>query len=128
MSARIRRTRALVHELLPTVLALGLVLTLGFCGVQEAFAQAHQQHSMHTFTIGDSTTDADIDSIVEVLEGVVKEDFLVVLSTRTLSRLTGYGQALMTPEGSLRMFQFLRTECSRENPCVLLIDRAGKHS
>ena len=128
MSARIRRTRALVHELFPTVLALGLVLTLGYCGAQEAFAQAHQQQSMHSFTIGDSTSDADIDSVVEVLEGVAEEDFLLVLSTQDLSRLTGYGHALMTPEGARRTFQFLRSKCIDENPCLLLIDRAGKHS
>lgn len=123
-----KRILSLLWDILPPVLAFTALLNLVLLHGSPAHAQAQQHQSLHSFTIQNVTSDSDIDSVVEVLESVAKEDFLLVLSTKDLSRLTGYGHALLTPEGARRTFQFLRSKCSDEDPCLLLIDRAGKHS
>ena len=122
-----KRILSFLWYILPAVLSFTALLIL-VLAYNPAHAQAQQHQSLHSFTIQNVTSDSDIDSVVEVLESVAKEDFLLVLSTKDLSRLTGYGHALMTPEGARRTFQFLRSKCSDEHPCLLLIDRAGKQS
>lgn len=123
-----KRILSFLWYILPAVLSFTALLILVLVYGNPAHAQAQQGQSLHSFTIQNVTSDSDIDSVVEVLSSVAKEDFLLVLSTQDLSRLTGYGHALMTPEGARRTFQFLRSKCSDENPCLLLIDRAGKQS
>ena len=123
-----KRILSFLWYILPAVLSFTALLILVLVYGNPAHAQAQRQQSLHSFTIQNVTSDSDIDSVVEVLSSVAKEDFLLVLSTQDLSRLTGYGHALLTPEGARRTFQFLRSKCSDENPCLLLIDRAGKQS